>query len=256
VWPELASFAWTPSVPAGAVRVSSARAGFAAPRRVCKSECKRHKPLNAASADRIYPCRTSCLLPTKCGAAFETKRHSASLIARIPELKGRTPVLSELSLTLRMHVHASIPCSQTLIFCLKAKIHRPGKENAKKNYRRGCRSGDRALQGLYRMNWPAGYPHHDSWNRRLESLSKQSNPRIYKPTRFCEGIQLKLFCLGVCCHLNGCLKGRFRLTAAIEKQRIAGAPLHRPVVPPGIPVRHAPERHPGDNIAVLQIDPK
>ena len=53
-----------------------------------------------------------------------------------------------------------------------------------------------------------------------------------------------IHCFDVCCRSSDCLEGWLRLTAAIEKQRIAGAPLH------------PPERHPGDNIAVLQIDPE
>jgi hypothetical protein len=57
-----------------------------------------------------------------------------------------------------------------------------------------------------------------------------------------------------CCCSNYCLEGWLRLTVAIEKQRVTGAAFHWPVVPPGISVRHAPERYTGDNIAVLQID--
>jgi len=60
----------------------------------------------------------------------------------------------------------------------------------------------------------------------------------------------------VCGCLNNCIESRLRLTAAIEKQRIVGAPSHRPVVQPGIPVRHAPEGYAVDSIAMLQIDPE
>ena len=54
------------------------------------------------------------------------------------------------------------------------------------------------------------------------------------------------------CAENGLVAG-LRREAAVEEERIVGAPTHRESVEPAVAVRHAPQRDAVDEVAVLQV---